>query len=320
MPATPSTVDGKPDTQLRGVLGLVVGLVRSGALRKMTGAEAKHYLALLSHYPHIHPGLDVLAEETGLHRMTASKANRALERLGALTVARDKGLGNTYKLVVPELTGICPQAYTYKSPGLGGISPQANRVSAPRLTEVSKGRGQEKRTREVSATRGRRRPPSADKSSARGRRGHDKDPAPNAQPGKPWKPTATVDLPDGFAEWLTHLNRALGLQPPKGYTTTSAMGGRLAAQYARVLAKGRFDESDLLRAVDAAAAKAARGYRNAHYPNWILANLEELINEPEPRFGGNGRPGAPIFRTGADLEEHKRRMRSVVQRPTSDGR
>jgi hypothetical protein len=45
----------------------------------------------------------------------------------------------------------------------------------------------------------------------------------------------------------------------------------------------------MVKAVKVAMGKAARGFRAAQWPTWILSNMEELAVEAEARPRGNGR-------------------------------
>lgn len=94
--------------------------------------------------------------------------------------------------------------------------------------------------------------------------------------------------PEGFGEWLTAFNAALNLK--FGYRPTSASGRRLATQYAKVLAEGRFSPADLLAAIPGAVRKTAR-LESARRPTWLLANVEECLEEAARPVAGNGREG-----------------------------
>lgn len=279
-----TTADATPEPKLHGVLGLIAGLVRNGALRAMKGAHAKLVLALLSHYPRIHPGLGCLAEETGLHPVTISKANRVLEALGLLTVERAGRHGNAYGILAPRLNN-----------KLGKFSPQANFNLAPRLNDrprkvspqaKQRVQGGEKGTRERKTATRHPRPSSLSKS---------RPPARSVTPASrtTGRPTAkdngtTPILPEGFRGWLVAFNAANGLT--HGYRPTSAWGRRLATQYANVLAEGQFTPADLLAAIPGAARKATR-FEGAKRPTWVLANLEECLQEAARPVAGHGRGG-----------------------------
>jgi DNA-binding transcriptional MocR family regulator len=83
-------------------------VIEAGALAKMTGAEAKVYLAICSHANHAWkawPGCDRIEVETGLSRSTVKAAVKALDEQGAITVEHGGGRGHSNRYTINSPLG-----------------------------------------------------------------------------------------------------------------------------------------------------------------------------------------------------------------------
>ena len=262
-------------------------VVTRGIWATLTDIECRVYVGLLVHINERRecwPSLKTLGRETGRHWTAISGAVHQLAKRGLTTIRNASGKSNVYYIRTwTEIAQALREGKSLSATAKPTFSAGANRS---RYIEVD--------------------PKEAD--TAYRRQKPTRGTSPSSTPGSGHRETAP--LPAGFVEWVRHLNEALGLRSPKVYTPGSLTGRRLAAQYANL--RSRFSEADLLRVVDIAAAKAARGFKAAAWPNFMLSRVEEFLAEAESRPGGHGR--APVFRSGEDHEKHLEAMRRVVER------
>lgn len=321
-------------------------LIASGVWAKLTGA-AKGILQILAYHANdvgeAWPSITTICRENGSCRPTTLAALRALKDTGAIS-AKGKVLGSRgvirYRLNFEPPATLWDYLDRPQSNGRGLRKESCPNQGLDQIKKVTRVPGQ----KTLSSTRLKKLPPelalrgtslkgtrsaplrsaNADLRAAPGAPAREKPSAKSSETAM--KETATTKggttasssgVPDSFLDWLSAFADVFG----KRYTPTSKLGREWAARYAAVVADVKATPDDLKGILPLAKEKRDRGFRLAEWPGWVLGDgLEELLNEKDRRPCGNGRGGAPIFRTGADLEEHKRRMRSVVERPTSDGR